>query len=231
MSRATGIDATNGSHASARRLHDVRAQHHERPEAERHRELAQPAIDQLQRRRGVASADEEADDPDHQQRRRAVGRSRTSPTTPAARRRSSRARHLAQAHEAVLDHPRAARELRGRDVRVVGARIVSKTSFATFRPRWTKQAPMIVSSAATRSNRRDAAIEDAQRDRHERRGQERQAGRAQRQETEREPRLDRRPRSTDSASKYCATCRRTAPSTRRTGRRPRPSPRLSGRRR
>ena len=36
---------------------------------------------------------------------------------------------------------------------------MSKTSFATFSPSWTKHAPMIVSSAATRSNEPcDAAI-------------------------------------------------------------------------
>ena len=71
--------------------------------------------------------------------------------------------------------------------------IVSKTSFETFSPRCTKQAPTIVSSAATRSNEPcRAAIRIPRVDRHQRRGEERQPGAAQGQEAERQARLDRR---------------------------------------
>ena len=66
-------------------------------------------------------------------------------------------------------------------------------------------------------------------DRDDRRGQERQAGRPQRQEAERQARLDRRPTLRGQRIEVVARLRRpTARSTRRRGPRPRPSPRPSG---
>ena len=122
-SSATGIDATNGSQRQrAAGLDDVRPEQHERPEAERDRDLAEPAIDELERRRRVAEADDEPDDADDEQRRRAVGREQDEPDQPGQDVEHGRERrHLAQAHEPVLDDARAAAELGRRDVRVVGA--------------------------------------------------------------------------------------------------------------
>ena len=70
---------------------------------------------------------------------------------------------------------------------------VSKTSFATLSPSWTNEAPMTVRAAGERVERAVAGgDEDAQDDRDDRRGEERQPGRAQGQEPERQLRLDRR---------------------------------------
>ena len=71
---------------------------------------------------------------------------------------------------------------------------VSKTSLATLSPSCTNDAPMI---GEQRRDEVERAVrrgdQDAQDDRHDRRGQERQARGAQRQEPERQPRADRRP--------------------------------------
>ena len=141
-------------------------------------------------------------------------------------------RHLAQRHEAVLDDPRAAAELGRRDVGVVGALDGIEDVVGDVEPELDeRRADDRQRPRPRRSNDPwRAAIRMPSDDRHDRRGQERQAGRAQGQEPERQLRLDRRPALGRQRIEVPARLAgATAPSIRRTGPRPRPSPRRCGR--
>ena len=175
-------------------LDHVGAEQHHRPEAQRDRDLAEPPIDELERRRGVADRHDEPDDADDEQRGRAPGREQHEPDHPGQDvEHRGQSGHLAQRHEAVLDDPRAAAELGRRDVRVVGALDGVEDVVRDVQPELDERG---ADHGQRRSDQVERAVagrdQDAQQDRDDRRGQERQAGRAQGQEAERELRLDRR---------------------------------------
>ena len=178
-------------------LHDVRAQQHQRSETDRDGDLAEAAIDELQRRRGVAEADDEPDHADDQQRRRAVGREQDQPDDAGERRRRGSRSSPSGAGDTSPYWMTREPPLNWVGVTLASSApwTVSKTSLATLSPSWTNDAPRIVRTAANRS--KDpwlAAIGDAEDDRDDRRGQERQAGRrAGSANRERQAGLDRRP--------------------------------------
>ena len=145
---------------------------------------------------------------DDEQRGRPVGRQQDQPDRPGGEVADGRERrHPAEAHEPVLDDPRAAAELGRRDVRVVGARTGVEDVVGDVEPELDER------RADDRQQRGDEVErpvrrgdQDAQDDRHDRRGEERQAGGAQRQEPERELRAGPASRAPPRARRStCAT--------------------------
>ncbi len=175
-------------------LDDVGTQQHEWPEADRDGDLAESAIDELERRRRIAEAHDEPDDADDQQRGRPMGRQQDEPDDPGQDVEHGRQRrHLAQADEPVLDDPRTATELCRRDVRIVGALDGIEDVVGDVEPELDEGRPDDGQHGRDEVERAVAGgDEDAQDDRDDRRGEERQAGRPQGQEPERQLRLDRR---------------------------------------
>ena len=103
-------------------LDSIGPEQHHRPESDRGGDLAEAAIDELDRRHRVEDADEEADRGDGHEGRRASHRQERK----TEQRRHAVARGREQAHvphgeQTVLDDPAAAAELRGSGVGVIGA--------------------------------------------------------------------------------------------------------------